>query len=238
VGVTTLAVDLALTAALVSQRGTCLIDLSPASGQAALHLRVPSQKSWEELPQLGINPTVENLTGLLTPHPSGLQLLASPFEPIHAQTLTAPITEGALRSLKNQFDLLVIDAPSIINEAAAVALDQSNVILLVITPEVGAIQATRALLQVMSDMLDKVLLVLNHVSPQPGVPKSALEKALGRPVAVEVAFDPAQATALAQGKPLPMSQPNATLTRASRQLLAAVGKKITGRPPLRRLARS
>ncbi len=238
VGVTTLAVNLALTAKLVSQRGTCLFDLSPASGQAALHLRVPAQKSWESLAQLGPNPTVEELSSLLTTHSSGLQLLASPFEPVHAQTLTAPIIEGALRILKSQFDLLVIDAPSILNEAAAAALDHSDVILLVLTPEVGAIQATRALLQVMNDMLDKVLLVLNHVSPQPGVPKSALEKALGRPLAVEIGFDASQASALAQGKPLPLSQPKASLTLASRQLLAAVGKKITGRPPLRRLARS
>lgn len=238
VGVTTLAVNLALTASRVSQRGTCLVDLSPASGQATLHLRLLAQKGWEALPPLGNNPNPDDLKSLLTAHSSGLQLLASPFEPIHAQALTASVVAGALAGLRGQFDLLVIDTPSLISEAAAAALDHSNAIVLVLTPEVGAIQSTVALLGVMNDMADKALLVLNHTSPQPGVPNPAVEKAVGRPLSLEIPYDPAQAVALAQGKPLSLTQPSSPLAMASRQLLAVIGRKLTGRPALRRLSRS
>lgn len=225
VGVTTLAVNLALSGLRQeSTEGTpprvCLIDLCPSSGQVTLHLRVKAQKTWAALPALGRNPSSEALAALLTRHPSGLLLLAAPFQPTFASALSAPVVTGALARLRSFFDLIVIDAPPLIDVVAAAVLDHSDRIVLVLTPEVGAIQATVAMLRVVSEMDDKLALALNRVSPQPGVPEAIVEKALRRPFSLKVPYDPAQVAALPQGKPLAWAKPTSPLATAAMRLLA------------------
>ncbi len=205
-----------------AKRDVCLVDLSPSSGQAALHLRVKAQRTWAALPGLGSDLSPDALIDLLTPHSSGLQLLAAPFEPIYANTLSAILVDGALSGLKSCFNLVVIDVPPLVDVVAAAALDSSDHIILVLTPEVGAIQSTVAVLQVMDEVKDKVMLVLNHVSPQPGVPGAAIAKALRRPITLSIPYDPAQAAALPYGKPLAWFQPSSPLAAALGHLLTTM----------------
>jgi pilus assembly protein CpaE len=174
------------------------------------------------LPSLGTNPEPDALAELLTSHASGLKLLAAPFAPTYAGTLSAPHVEGALLELADMFSLVVVDTPPLVDVVTAAALDCSDKIILVLTPEVGAIQATVAFLQVMDDLKDKIVLVLNHISSQPSVPESAIEKALRRPVTFKIAFDPAQLAALPQGKPLAWTQPSSPLAVSLTQLLEIV----------------
>jgi len=123
-----------------------------------------------------------------------------------------------LVGLTRMFDLIVIDTPPLINLAAAAALDGSDSIALVLTPEVGAIHSTVAMLRVMTELKEKVRVVLNRISPQPGVPEAAIEKALRQPLAIRIPFDPAQAAALPQGKPLAWAQPESPLAVATQKL--------------------
>jgi pilus assembly protein CpaE len=227
VGVTTLAVNLALSGighfdAEDGPAKVCLLDLSPSSGQVTLHLRVKAPHTWSALPGLGSNPSLDALTELLITHSSGLQVLAAPFEPTFAGMLSAPLVEGTLVRLGGVFDLIVIDTPPLIDVVAAATLDSSDAIVLVLTPEVGAIQATVATLQVMDELQDKVYVVLNQVSPKAGVPESTIERALRRPLALKIPYDPAQANALPQGKPLAWAQPSSPLAAASNRLLEII----------------
>lgn len=225
VGVTTLAVNLALSGVQHYDAGegtprVCLVDLSPSSGQATLHLRVKAQQTWVALPGLGSSASSDTLAGLLTPHSSGLQLLAAPFEPTFAGTLSASLVGQMLMGLGALFDLIVVDTPPLIDVVAAATLDSSDRVILVLTPEVGAIQATIATLRVMDEMEDKLLVVLNQVSPRPGVPEATIEKALRHPLSFKIPYDPAQAAALPQGQPLALSNPSSSLATAAKDLLA------------------
>jgi pilus assembly protein CpaE len=229
VGVTTLAVNSSLSAVRYYRARNraprvCLVDLCPSSGQVTLHLRVRAKQTWAALPDLGNSPSSDDLIGLLTPHPSGLQLLAAPFEPTRAGALTAALISGALNGLTQLFDLVVIDAPPLIDAAAAAALDRSGSIILVLTPEVGAIQATVAMLQVMDELQEKVVLVLNQISPRPSVPVAIVEKALRRPLALKIPYDPAQVAALPKGKPLAWAQPSSPLAAASMRMLQMLNR--------------
>jgi pilus assembly protein CpaE len=229
VGVTTLAVSLALSACRVGGDDVkvCLVDLSPSSGHATLHLRVKARGTWAALPGLGASPSPDELAQLLTPHASGLQLLASPFEPVHASELSASLVEGMLAGLRQRFDLIVVDTPPLLDVAAAEALDDSDRILVVLTPEVGAIQSTVALLQMMDELLTQIDVVLNHICPEPGVPEAALEKALRRRLAFKIPYDPAQRAALPQGKPLAWAQPSSPLAVAAEQLLQVLRQRAS-----------
>jgi pilus assembly protein CpaE len=212
-------------AQIQANRQVCLVDLSPSSGQATLHLRVQAQRTWAALPGLGPEASPGALLDLLTPHSSGLQLLAAPFEPIYANTLSAILVDGTLSGLKSNFDLIVVDVPPLIDVVAAAALDSSEHIILLLTPEVGAIQSARAMLKVMDEVKDKVMVVLNHISPQPGVPEATIAKALGRPIKHKIPYDPAQVAALPQGKPLAWFHPSSPLSAAAGQLVMTLVKK-------------
>ncbi len=207
-----------------AQRDVCLVDQSPASGQATLHLRVKAQRTWAALPGIGPELDSNALLDLLTPHLSGLQLLAAPFEPIYANTLSAILVDGAISELKDNFDLVIVDVPPLIDVVAAAALDRSDHIILVLTPEVGAIQSARAVLQVMDEVKDKVMVVLNNISPQPGVPEATIAQALRRSITHKIPYDPAQIAALPQGKPLAWFQPLSPLSVAAGQLVMMVLK--------------
>ena len=229
VGVTSLAVNMALNGVRQREsdakaRKVCLVDLCPSSGQATLHLRVKAQQTWAALPALGKDASSAALVALLTSHPSDLRLLAAPFEPTYAGVLSPALIESTLAGLRRVFDLIVIDAPPLIDVVAAAALDGSDKIVLVLTPEVGAIQATVATLQVLDELREKVVVVLNQIAPQPGVPATAIEKALGCPVDLTIPYDPAQAVALPQGKPLAWARPSSPLAVATDQLLTLVSQ--------------
>jgi MinD-like ATPase involved in chromosome partitioning or flagellar assembly len=146
-------------------------------------------------------------------------LLASPFDPTCAGSLSEKVVEGALAGLRRVFDLVVIDAPPVLDKAAAIALDRSDNILLVLAPEVGAIQATIAMLSVIDELRDRVALVLNQVSPRALVPDAVIDRALRGPVALKIPYDPAQEAALPMGKPLAWAQPASPLASALSQWL-------------------
>ena len=224
VGVTTLAVNLALSALRsagpTSPVRVCLIDLSPASGQAALHLRVKAKKTWADLPSLVKDGSPSAWSGLLTAHVSGLQVIAAPFEPTFTNLLSASLIATALSELQARFDCIIIDTPPVLDVVAASALDSSSNVVLVLAPEIGAIQSTVAMLQVMDEMQEKVKLVLNQATPQASVSEVVIEKALHRPLSLRVPYDPAQATALAQGKPLAWAKPASPLAVAAQRLLS------------------
>jgi pilus assembly protein CpaE len=217
VGVTTLAVNLAL--GKLSSHQVCLVDLSPSSGQVTLHLRIKAQQTWAALPGLGSDLTFEALNNLLTLHASGLQVLAAPFEPIYANTLSSTMVDGMLMGLKSRFEVLVLDIPPLIDVVAAAVLDSANHIVMVLTPEVGAVQSSVAMLRVMDELQDKVKVVLNHISPQPGVPEAAIEKALRRSLTHQIPYDQAQMAALSKGKPLAWANPSSPLATATKKLL-------------------
>jgi Flp pilus assembly CpaE family ATPase len=92
-------------------------------------------------------------------------------------------------------------------------------VVLMLTPEVGAVQTTLNTLKALAGLGltdQQTSLVLNYISPEPGLTQAAVEKAIGRAPDLSVPFDRAQAAALTQGAPLVFGQ-------AASPLVAALG---------------
>jgi pilus assembly protein CpaE len=136
---------------------------------------------------------------------------------------------AALHALRHNFALLVIDLPSILNDATMAALEQADTIALVATADPASIQATIGTLQALKGFGEKIRLILNHTAPgQPATPK-ALERVFRRPIDSVVPFDPAQAQALARGKPLVYTSPNSPLAQAVTAFVPALQPASTSR---------
>jgi len=98
-----------------------------------------------------------------------------------------------------------------------VALAAATITLVILTPEMGAVQTTLGTLRALPGLgvaETTLRIVLNQVSPEAGLARSVVEKALGRPVDLAIPYDPPQTTALAQGMPLIFGQPTTPLAVA------------------------
>lgn len=219
-GVTTLAVNLALTLARSSPNQVCLVDLSPSSGHDALHLGLRPEPNWSALALLSVGPGSATIRNYLLNHPAGLYLLAAPFVPIVGEGLRREMVTAVLTALRENFPNVVVDLPTFLSEGAMAVLENADSILLVTTADPSALQTTVGTLQVLRPLAPKVRVILNQTGPDPLPPAEALQRVLKHPVAGTIPFDPSQARALTQGKPLALSDPNGPLAKAVARLAA------------------
>lgn len=211
-GKTTVAVNLAGVLARAGKR-TCVFDLSPAGGQVTLHLRVRPKAIWSELP-----PVIDSgvIAQAVTRHDSGLFVLAAPPQPVRAG-LVVESAQAVLHYLRTFFSDVVIDAAPVLDDATHAALSVCKYVILVVAPDVGAVEAARGTLRALAALNiapAQTRVVLNQTMPEPAVKPSAVERALGRSLDLVVPYEAAQANALAQGLPLVVSQPGAALVAA------------------------
>jgi pilus assembly protein CpaE len=230
VGTTTVAVNLAL-ALRQAGREVCLVDLCSKSGHAAMQMRLKAQATWAEvLPQIN-NLSLDAIKQILLHHESGLRVLPSPFLPP-----TLPPTGDAvarlLGMLKPAFGATIVDL-SALGEGGRAAISASDLVMVILSPDVASLQTAAAMLRVLKTMNvpdSRILLVSNQVAPRFGLSTTAIEKALGHPVLANLAYDEAQSQALSQGAPVMISQPDSPLATGVRQLVQAMAPAPASHP--------
>jgi len=223
VGVTTLAVNLAVAFARQAPEQVCLVDLCPSSGHAALHLGLRPDPNWSTLPLLTTDPGKAAIHNYLLTHPAKLSLLAAPFVPVVGEGLRREAVLTILAALRQNFALLMVDLPSMLNDGTMAVLETADAIGVVTTADQPSIQTTMGTLQATRPLASKVRLVLNQVAPGTSLPVDALQRVLKQPFAGIVPYDPAQPQALRQGKPLAMTSPESPLAQQAARLATALG---------------
>lgn len=144
-GTTTIATNLAVTFAReVPQAQTVLVDFNTQFGSTAALLNVKPERTLLDLApfinELGTSSAI--MSNVLTPHSSGLRLLAAP--PLWmGNYMSADATTNILNALRRAFAFVVIDLPSELNDATLAALEVAHHVLHVITPDVLSVQAAR-----------------------------------------------------------------------------------------------
>ena len=233
VGVTTLATNLAATLAQTGDKAACLLDLCPSSGHAALQLGLRPEPNWSDLVGVG-GIDAGTVDAHLLQHGSGLQVLASPVVPIVGQqgVVSRSVAQAMLSALQQEFSIVVVDAPSVLDEAAMAAVEMALAVALVVTVESPSIQTALGTLRALKRWLPKCYTVINQVSPGAQLPVEAIERTLKRPIMGVIPFDPAQAQALAQGAPQAIRDPASPLAQGVQQLaqnlVQVVGKSLAG----------
>jgi len=220
VGVSSIAVNLAL-AAQQSGASACLVDLSLASGHAALQLRLSPKITWADWLHAPTDLSPQALDKYLLAHESGLRVLAAPFVPVDDSNLPPESFRKLLGLLRDEFQRVIVDAPSVLNAAARAVLHLADEIWLVLAPEVASLQSTVAALRALHALHigdDKIALVGNQVVPRPGLTQQAIEKALNRRLAASLPYDEAQPAAFGHGTPLMIGQPDSPFAAAIRAI--------------------
>ncbi len=222
-GCTTIAVNLALALATAKRR-VCLADLSAAGGHIQLHLHMKPNHTWEDLIGDSDVPDAETIANVLSHHEaSGLTLLAAPARP-QELTLSSGATTGIMQNLTATYDPVIVDA-RYLDPATRGALQVSSTVVVVMTDDPPSVQTAGQLLATLDAMNiepSRIHVVLNHVRPTFDVPTDAIQKALKRPIAVNVPYDPNQPNAIRRGVPMVNFKPDSQFTQSIKQLVQAI----------------
>jgi pilus assembly protein CpaE len=231
VGQTTLAVNLAGALRRASQQEVCLLDFSPAGGQAALHLRLQVRHSWADMPSAS-DLDWPVLRENLTLHPSGLRLLAAPSVP---QLSSEPVAEDVtkiIELLKKEATFVVVDVPRFFSPQFKAILEQTDIALHVLTPDVISVQTavqTNRLLEKSNLSFKQKSFILNQVQPESQIPQAAVERGLNARVASKINFDPSQARALSQGVPLTLTSAKSPLATMMNRMADVIWQRVAKR---------
>jgi len=226
VGSTTLAVNLAVALAQVYQDTVPLLDLALDAGHTALMLNLRPKQTVAHL--LAGRLTSEAIEQNLTPHPSGVRLLAAPPVPPPPGAISAEAVERLLGALKPLFSYVVVDTSSVLDEVTTSVLKTSDVILLTFAPEVLSVQTTlvtRKALLARGIPAERIVLVLNQTMPRPTLALKTIESALQQPIKAVLPYQEQQSSAVDQGQPLIIGHPTLPLAAAVKALALAVSVK-------------
>jgi pilus assembly protein CpaE len=221
-GVTSLAVNSAIALAVAAKAKTALVDLIPLGGHTALLLGVrPASSVVTALSTWDSNSTLDAIKPHLIKHSSGVQLLASTLNYDQKLSPADKRLTSLLKTIKSGFGLSIIDLPHSLDPPQAAILKSLDRIVLVLSPDVPSLQSTAMALQGLSrlDIPDRnIVLVLNQISPQSGLPIETIQNAIKRPITARIPYEPELIKAANQGKPLLIGSPKSAGAAAIGQL--------------------
>jgi pilus assembly protein CpaE len=208
VGTTTLAVNCAVELA-AKKKQTIMVDLKQGLGDVALFLGVRSRYSIVDALDAEARLDREFLTGLVAKHVSGVELLPGSDQFERPGANDGPTVEHVFRLLSARYEYAVVDAGAQITSCGLASMYISEMIGVVINPDVPSIRNGQRIIERISEMgacAERVRVFLNRAAQPYPIPLAQIEEALGQKV--YLTFPPdykTVATALNSGVPLTFS---------------------------------
>lgn len=185
VGTTTMAVNCAAQLAQLSDRPTIIVDLNPFLGEVPLFLGVRPRFTLLDAADNLHRLDEEFLREVVATHTSGLDILAGSDTVDRPNQQDAGALEELLQWLGRSHEFVVIDAGSLTNACAEVAVFAADSIFLVTNPDVPSIRNTQRVLDRMEQMgvgKDRIRVLLNRTSNHHLIAPRQIEEALGHPI--------------------------------------------------------
>jgi pilus assembly protein CpaE len=228
VGRTTVAVNLAVAAAQLDHK-VALVDASFQFGDVGVLLNLnPRNKSIADLVPEMAHGDPESLEQVLVRTSSGVDVLLAPPTPEVAELITAAYMKKVLERLRASHDLVVVDSWPWFHDTTLGMLDDSDVILGLLTLEITNIKNIRLFLEVAQQLGygdEKVKLVLNRADAALGIRIQDVEQSIGRKIDHTIVSDGRSVVyALNRGVPFVLSDREAQVS----QDIARLARVVTG----------
>lgn len=244
VGTTTLAIYLATFLVRQHRKKVLLIDHHHQLGHVCLYLGLRENPYYfDELLRNVDRLDVELLTGFLTRHPSGLDLLPSPDTCAVRYSSSPNDMEHVLTFLRSEYDYVILDSSLETQNASSVIIDSADEVYLVATPDVAALRDLSR--HVENFGLDartapKLRIAINRSSSNDAVSAEQVEAAVRFPVSVTFPNSYAELLrAINAGEPLSpqrRSEFTSKISKWANRLVHAQSNPETDTPRKRRFA--
>jgi pilus assembly protein CpaF len=122
-----------------------------------------------------------SLSDFLTRHSSGIDILPAILRPPQAHLIDVRALERVFNLLRQQYDYLIIDAGNLFSDQLITALDNANLILLVVTPDVLSVYQTKWSVEIIESLHfppKMIKMVLNRSESKGGVDQQEVKNAL------------------------------------------------------------
>jgi len=204
-----------------------LVDLDLQFGQVATHLNLTPKLDFARLAGDDDAQTdPEALAAYLTPHGSGLMVLASPTSPDSAARISVEDVEQVIGTLRSVFDFVVVDCGTRLDPRTIWVLEQSQANVFVVFPELGALRAMNDLIHFLSEaaiLQGRTHFVVNHLSARELLKTRDVENLLrSRPTAEIPYADVDMGRSVNEGSPIVLSKPSSPVGLAIQRLTAAL----------------
>lgn len=216
-GKTFLAVNLATMLAEKTGKKVALLDFDFDYGSVALALDLEPANTVNELAKAIRTLQPEDLIGYITPHRSGVDVLATATIPQPSDGVGPEEVQLILKAIQRAYDYIVIDMPSRFYSAINAGFIHADKLFLVVNPEVEAVRNLKSALGTLAEISypkAKLSLVVNKYSPKSELKEKDIESALGMEAAYLVGSDDQVSSSLNQGTPYISLNPKSTLRKA------------------------
>ena len=190
VGTTTLAVHFAYYLAQCHKKKVLLIDHHPQLGHVCVYLGIDGTSYYfHELVRNLNRLDSELLRGYIASHPSGLDVLSSPDLVGARKVVEAEDMAQTLDFLRGEYDYVVVDCASALDDTNLAVIDASNHVFLIATPEIGAIRDLSRMIDNLTQNdqnSERIKAVINRFSSQHGVNIEQIEKAIRLPASTRL----------------------------------------------------
>ena len=230
VGRTTLAVNFAVAAKTELGKKVVLVDGGLQFGDVGvlLNLNPKNQSIADVAREMSGAGDLETLESTLIDHSTGVRVLMAPPSPEMAELVGPDHVSRIIAALRQTHDLVVVDCSPLLQDVTLAFLDQSDIVLTVLTLEITNIKNIRQFLALVEQLgypEGKVQLLLNRSDSGYGIRLHDVESSIGRKVSHTVVSDGRTVVyALNRGVPFVVG---ARQTRVSEDLVR-LAKTIVG----------
>jgi pilus assembly protein CpaE len=169
-----------------------LVDASFQFGDVGVLLNMnPKNKSISDVLADVSNGDVDAVDAALVGHTTGIKVLLAPPSPEMAELITPEHVRKVVKRLADTHELVVVDCWPLFQDPTLGLLDQSDLILVLLTLEITNIKNIRLFLGLAEQLgySDKLRLVLNRADSAYGIRVSDIEHSIGRKVDHSIVSD-------------------------------------------------
>jgi pilus assembly protein CpaE len=192
VGTTTIACNLAAALCDLTDRRVALIDGDLLSSDVGVVCNLPPTRTLADLLPEVHRLDAEVLEGAFLQHPSGVSVLLAPDDLQRAEEIAPDEVKRAVNALRQHFDFQIVDTPSDPVPVTLAVMDEADLIVLVLTPDMAALRNAARFLRLAAQLdyaNEKIMLVVNRADAGRQIDLGVIEEQLHRSVAVALPMD-------------------------------------------------
>jgi pilus assembly protein CpaE len=222
VGCSTVAVNVAIALQQNAASKVAVVDTSLQFGDVGVLLNLYASRTIADLASLSDELDNELISDVFIAHSSGVQALLAPPRPEVADTVTPALVTDVLERLRSQFDIIMVDTGSVLDDVVLNVLDVSDKIIVVTTPEIPAIKNAKLFFEVTEALeydRERVMFVLNKADKRINIRAEDIESNIKYKIEGQLPLDERSVTtAVNQGIPYVLGDKNSALTLATIKL--------------------
>jgi pilus assembly protein CpaE len=156
------------------------------------------------------NIELDDLLPLLTIYSDNLSALLGPSTPSPDEVRVKVIVGKVLAALKKGFDYTVVDTPPAFDEHVLQAFDESDMVLLILTPDITALKnlkITSQMLGLLNYSEEKSRVVLNRADSKVGVSEIDVSETLKAKIFASIPSSAQVPASTNRGEPITISAP-------------------------------